>query len=298
MRVGACTLCKTAELIFMNIQLRSREDILGWLSLFRILGYDLCIPIWDILEIPTGLLTDPEKILKFSRDFFGRGGEIPVSKTLSSDDEVSNHLEARRMIDLGHLYNYFGKVVASYGEQTAIQLFSFGEIHFVGEVSRHWDIWHSLFSKLLRNGSSQNKALDDELYNALLSVIQFHFKREKAKQEELKYKFDQMCRKYYSNLQEERTRLYQLLPYGARNDKSTKNESFDSVYEELEQIFSFDLLLLQIISYQIWRDFLSICTKDSCERVFQFIVQQLSLIDRTSSKEIDDLKSNYLEGVI
>ena len=284
--------------IFMNIHLRSREDILGWLSLFRILGCELCIPIWDILEIPTIILNNPEKILKFSRDFFGRGGEISVNNTLSSDDEVSNHLEARRMIDLGHLYNYFGKVVANYGEQTAIQIFSFGEIHFVGEISRHWDIWHSLFSKLLRNSSSQNKALDEELYNKLRSVIQFHFKQEKVKQEELKYKFDQMCRKYYSNLQEERTKLYQLLPNGKRNNKYTKNESFNSIYEELEQIFSFDLLLLQITSYQIWRDFLSICEKDSCDIVFQFIVQQLSLIDRTSSKEIEDLKFNYLEGVI
>ena len=88
----------------MNIYLKSRKDILGWLGLFRILGCDLCIPIWDILEIPTNILNSPEEILKFSREFFRRGGEITVKSTLSSDDEVSNHLEARRMIDLGHLY--------------------------------------------------------------------------------------------------------------------------------------------------------------------------------------------------
>lgn len=282
----------------MNIQLRAREDILGWSSLFRILGCDLCIPIWDILEIPKGILTNPEKILKFSRDFFGRGGEISLDNTLSSDDEVSNHLEARRMVDLGHLYNYFGRVVASYGEQTAIQLFSFGEIHFVGEVARHWDIWHSLFSKLLRNSSSRNEALDEELYNRLLGVIQSHFEQERVKQEELRYKFDQMCRRYYSNLEEERTKLYQLLPYCTGKNRYTKNESFNSVYEELEQIFSFDLLLLQVTSYQIWRDFLSSCKGDSCEIVFRFIVRQLSLIDMTSGKEIEALKFNYLKGVI
>ena len=268
------------------------------MNLFRILGCDLCIPIWGILEIPTRILDSPEKILKFSREFFGRGGEITVENTLSSDAEVSNHLEARRMIDLGHLYNYFGKVVAGYGEQTASQLFNFGEIHFVGEISRHWDIWHSLFSKLLRNSSSQDKALDEELYDMLLSVIQFHFKQEKVKQEELKYKFDQMCQKYYSNLQEERAKLYQLLPHATRNNRHTKNESFNSAREELEQIFSFDLLLLQITSYQIWRDFLSVCKKDFREKVFLFMIQQLSLIDKTSGKEIENLKFNYLEGVV
>ena len=277
----------------MNIYLKSRVDILGWSSLFRILGYDLCIPIWDILEIPPSILDKPERILEVSRTFFKRGGEITVEKTLSSD-EVLNHLEARRMIDLGYLYNYFGRVVASYGEQTATQLFRFGEIHFVGEISRYWDIWHSMFSKLLRTDLSQNNLLDEELYKTVLGVIKSNLEQEKIKQEKLKYLFDQMCQEYYLNLEEERKKLGQLLLHNAEGKEYPKNGNFNDAYEDLERIFSFDLLLLQVTSYEIWRDFLSTFKEDEREKVFQFAIQQLSLIDKTFSEKIKKLKINYL----
>jgi hypothetical protein len=47
---------------------------------------------------------------------------------MTSDEEVTNHLEAQRMIDLGRLYDCFGKVVKAYGEESAINLYEWGEV--------------------------------------------------------------------------------------------------------------------------------------------------------------------------
>lgn len=278
----------------MDISLTSRTDTTAWSSLFQILGYDLCIPIWDILDIPPNVLNNTTRILEISKFFFTRGGEIPVEKELSSDKEVSNYLEAYRMMDLGHLYKCFGKIVAYYGEETAIHLFKLGEIHFVGEISRYWDDWHLLFSKLLKKNLSPSIFLSQEVHKQLLDIIKFHFEEEADKSEKLKIRFEQMCQRYSSNLEEERDKLNQLMSYDIRNSEFTNEEGFENICDELDWVFAFDLLLLQDCPYKIWRDFNAVCEETSREKFFQFGVKELTLIDKYYDKKLEKLKDYYL----
>src|ERR1700709_452829 len=106
----------------MDISLKSRSDIVSWASVFCILGYAPCIPIWGILDLPKEIINNPEASLDIAKIFFNRSKSIWTPQRMTSDEEVANHMEAQRMIDLGLLYDCFGRIVKSYGEDTAIKL--------------------------------------------------------------------------------------------------------------------------------------------------------------------------------
>lgn len=231
----------------MKILLKSNSDILGWASMFRILGFDLSVPIWEMIGIPKEIVINPKYVVQVAERFFMGNGEITPKGKMTSEKEVSNYFEARRMIDLGCLYNCFGRIVAYYNEENAINLYYWGERNFIQEKSSCWYVWHSIFLNMLRTRIEVKNYFDKQVFEKTFDTIKDEFEKTAFKKKKLETEFRVLCQKYALNLEKQNS-LKNLMYYDY-----TDQNNFNDIHEELTSVFNFDLLLNQDCAFRIWR---------------------------------------------
>lgn len=252
----------------MDISLKSRTDIVSWGFVFRILGYEPSIPIWEILDIPEKIVNNPEPCLDIAKIFFDRSQSIWTLQTMTSDEEVANHLEAQRMIDLGLLYDCFGRIVKSYGEDTAIKLYEWTDRQFIHEKSMFWWDWQSIFSKQLRNQTSLIFSISPNNNEQILNIIKDQFERESVKEKRLDIEFEKLCRNFSDNTEE-----INFLNNVSVSDITIHN-NFDDVNDELSNIFDFEGILARDCAYKIWQRINANFEKEVRESIFQWGVKE------------------------
>lgn len=169
----------------MDVSLKLQSDKLAWASVFRILGFQPSVSIWKIIGIPKPIADNPDYILRIAQTFFLEDEGVYSGEILVSEEDVSNRVEAQRMIDLAHLYKVFGRIVAHYNEENAIKLYEWGKRSFIHEKSIFWENWYSIFSEILKNQTSLMIFLDKNDSNRVVSIIKDQFKQKTNRKENL-----------------------------------------------------------------------------------------------------------------
>ncbi|MGI8466839.1 MAG: hypothetical protein ACR2N3_00095 [Pyrinomonadaceae bacterium] len=253
----------------MNILLKSRSDIVSWGAVFRILGYELCIPIWKIIDISEKIIDNPKPILDIAKIFFKGSASIWSPKIMTTDEEVSNHFEAQRMLDLGLLYDCFGRIVNSYEEETAIQLYEWGDRYFIHEKLVFWWNWNNIFSKLMRNQTSLVTSLNQNDSEQILGIIKNQFEQEAYRKEKLDVEFERLCQEFSTNPEQ-----INLLNKVSISDVTIFN-NFDDVDDELSNIFNFEGILYLDCAYKIWQRINANFEIEVRENLFQWGIKEL-----------------------
>ncbi|HLM02226.1 MAG TPA: hypothetical protein VK400_14320 [Pyrinomonadaceae bacterium] len=273
----------SSEKPHMDISLKSRADIVSWASVFRILGYEPCMPIWGILDLPKEIINNPKAVLDIAKIFFNGIKSIWTPQQMTSDEEVANHMEAQRMIDLGLLYDCFGRIVKSYGEEAAIKLYEWGERQFIHEKSTFWWVWWSIFSKQLRNQTSVISFTAPNNYQQILSIIKDQVEQESLREKRLDIEFEKLCQNFSAN-PEEINRLN-----NASVSDITIFNNFDDVTDELSNIFDFESILTRDCAYKVWQRINANFEKEVRENIFQWGVKE----SKNIGSRIDRKLKNY-----
>lgn len=275
--------------------MNSRTAITAWSQLFRIVGYELCIPVLNLLNIPQNMRENPERLLEISKFFFTGNRGIPLDEELSTESEAANYFEACRMVDLGHLYECFGRLVVYYGGKPAEDLYELGRVHFVDDLSRFWDIWHTLFLRMHRNDLLVRNPLGDKFGDWLIKDLTRRFKEETDKQNELTVKWLQICDSYSSDLEKQRNKLNELLWYDIRDPEFTNEGGFENPCDELNWVFDIESMIERDCAIRIWKDLNQSFDNKTRSDFFDLSARLIADINEGLSREINESKNCYLD---
>jgi hypothetical protein len=273
----------------MNIHLDSRKDITSWHELFTILAFDLCVPLWNLLDIPAEIFENPMPMLEISKELIAHDRRLPLPERRMSEDAIATSMEARRMTNLGCLYISFGKIMAVYGEIPANALFRLGDLHFAGPVNRYWHYWHFFFAELLKPGNRLREALADSGDRIKLEqLVEKRLQEEKQKAMELDVKYGQMRDRFFLNFEQEKAKLRGITSYDDFDDPDVENS------DALDMIFSFDLLIYDQCASAIWKDINETFSAPTAERLFDQGITEICSLDGTVAGKIAEFKEIYL----
>lgn len=277
----------------MKILLESRNSIIDWAAFFTIGGYRLCVPVWKILDFPLEVCEKPQYLLETAKFFFVHDRSLSPDSPLASETEVENFLEARRMVDLGHLYECFGRLVAYYGENVAEQLYQLGMLHFAGRSARLWDYWDVLFSRLRTDRTWVTEALGNRFGSELVTIVNRRFKELADKQETLAAEWKRICDLYSSDQEKLRDDLNEVSWCDVRSADLYENDRGETC-GELSRVFDFDSFIENHCSIKIWKD-LNVCFENQIRhQFFQLSIGRFATTDFRVSEEIGRIKESYL----
>ena len=241
----------------MDVSLESTGDMYKWRVMFQILTLKECMPLWSLIGIPQPFIDNPEPISEISEPMFNHDDDLDLAPSnLSEEEELEfllsdepfvteeesvNFLEATRMIYLSQIYKSLAKVLFYYGNDCASEICEWVDRHYFMKKTTHWDYWDTVFTRLYLY--PQDSVLYEKIDYSILNIIDTNMAIQTKEQKELDQKLEVFYERFtHQEVREKFKELYEI---------ERDEDQFFS--EEIENIFSFNLLFGEESAYKIWK---------------------------------------------
>lgn len=155
----------------MEIEIGSYVEGAYWHFFFELFRKSDYKPLWQILDVSERIVSDPESIAGFARDYLETPTRRKSEKGFLHQSNLDDSKEAIRLSELDKLTTIFDRIIDHYGLETALELYRLADRAFLQAKGRFWSIWLELFSEDIEIYFPLTDYLDESGHDKVREIV-------------------------------------------------------------------------------------------------------------------------------